>query len=192
MSEYWADIVGYEGMYQISNLGNVKSLERLSPQGHLVSERIMRQYKNNSGYKIVDLTKNGTRKHWLVHRLVAEAFVENPNGYNEVDHIDTNKDNNSADNLRWCTHSQNHLNPLTVIVKSNTHKGKKLSAEQVEKISKKVAVYKDGELLHIFKSYKDLDMNSEEILGTKLWNVYARQVVNGERESYKGFTFKSA
>ena len=190
MIEEWKDVIGFEGLYKISNLGNVKSVSRLSLQNHYIKEKILKTYVCQGGYLDVHLYKDGKRYHKKIHRMVAEAFIPNPNNFPEVDHIDTNKNNNTVNNLRWVTHSENHKNPLTVKLKSKMNKGKKLTPERIEKMSKKIAVYKDGILLHIFSSYKDLDLNSKKIFGVTLWNVYARKVVNGEMESYHGFTFQ--
>lgn len=138
--------------------------------------------KDNKTFKI--------RKY--VHRLVAEYFVDNPSSYTEVDHIDTNPSNNVYTNLRWCTHIGNYENELTKKKQIKSHANWKISDKQKEKISKKIAVLKDGEVIHIFESYKDLDNNSKEIIGVQLWNIYVRQVINGQRETYHGYTFALA
>jgi hypothetical protein len=190
MKEIWKDIEGFEGYYQISNIGRVKSLSRFSCQKHFVEEKILKQRPNNSGYMDVILYKDGKKYHKKVHRLVAKAFVENPKNLNEVDHIDTNKKNNNFNNLRWVTHSENHLNPLTVELKKMKLTGKKLSKERVDKMRHKIQVSKEGVILHTFDSYKDLDENSKGIIGTQLWNIYARDVIKGKRKQYKGYTFK--
>lgn len=190
--EIWKEIEGYDGAYMISNLGRIKSMPRLSKQNHLLPEKLLSISHNNSGYCDVSLYYDGHRYHEKIHRLVAKAFVDNPKGLNEVDHIDTNKDNNRYDNLRWTTHSENHLNPLTVKKTRQSHLGKKWSAAQREKQQKKIEAFRNGELVACFESYSDLDHNSKEVLGTQLWNVYAREVIKGKRESYKGFTFKEA
>lgn len=189
--EIWKDIKDYED-YMVSNLGRVKSKARLSRQNHPLSEKILSQHNNSSGYKYVDCVNDFGRKHLLVHRLVAKAFVSNPRNLDEVDHIDTDKENNCADNLRWCTHSENHLNQLTVELKRKMNKGKHLSAQAKAKISKPISVFKDGVLIYTFSSYKDLDDRSQEILGQKLYGVYARHTINGLRDNYKGYTFKLA
>ena len=189
MNELWKDIDGFED-YAVSNRGRVKSKARLSRQNHLLPERILSQHYNSSGYRYVDCVNDSGRKHLLVHRLVAKAFVGNPRNLNEVDHIDTNKDNNNAYNLRWCTHSENHLNHLTVELMRKINVGKHLSQQTKAKISKPISVFKDGVLLYTFSSYKDLDAKSQEILGEKLYGVYARHNINGLIENYKGYTFK--
>lgn len=97
-SEIWKDVKGYEGLYQVSNLGRIWSV-RL--------QRILKPY-NANGYFKIDLTaKNGKRKKEYIHRLVALAFLVNDQGYNVVNHIDGNKHNNSVKNLEWCSYSQN-------------------------------------------------------------------------------------
>lgn len=100
MTEEWLDVEGYEGLYQVSNLGRVKSLRD-------VSERILKQ-TGNTGYRMVVFCVRGIRKTFKVHRLVAKAFVDNPNGYPCVNHIDEDKDNNRSENLEWCTTAQNN------------------------------------------------------------------------------------
>lgn len=101
-NEIWKDIKDYEMLYQISNLGNVKSL-------HCNKEKIMKLTirSKNYPYYFVGLLKNGKRKYFAVHRLVAQAFVNNPNNYNQVDHLDGNKLNNNANNLAWVTPKEN-------------------------------------------------------------------------------------
>lgn len=177
--EIWKDIEGYEGMYQVSNYGRVKNLERYSYQGHLLAERLLSITHAAGGYCDVSLYKDGVREHKKPHRLVAEAFIPNPDNLPEVDHIDTNKDNNRADNLRWCTHQENHMNPLTRKLKHDIN-------------SKKVEMYKDGVLIHIFESFDDILRTSEKLFGVKLWPHYARHVIQGKRKDYKGYTFKLA
>lgn len=189
MEEEWRDIEEFKGLYQVSNFGRVKSLERYSIQGHLIDEKIIKPYPNNSGYLDVSLYIDGKRYHRKIHRLVAEAFIPNPEHLNEVDHIDTDKNNNIVTNLRWVTHSENHLNPLTVQLKSKNLKGIKWPEERCEKLRKKVCVFKDGVFIHKFNSYKELDEKSKEVIGIKLWSIYARKVIVGEKDSYLGYTF---
>lgn len=105
--ETWKDIPGYEGLYQISNLGNVKSLYRIANNNHIIHEKILKPQKNYNGYLIVNLYKNNRMKAKLIHRLVGKTFIDNPNNYNYINHIDKNKSNNNANNLEWCTQSYN-------------------------------------------------------------------------------------
>lgn len=97
MQEIWKDIVGYEGLYQVSNMGRVRSLKRniiLKPTSDM----------NGKGYYFVNLKRGNPKK---IHRLVAKAFIPNPDNKPEVNHIDGNTKNNKIDNLEWCTHQEN-------------------------------------------------------------------------------------
>lgn len=102
--EIWKDIKGYEGLYQVSNLGNVKSLN----YGRTCKERILIPCKKPNGYLNVELSKNCICKKFYVHRLVAKAFIENPDNLPQVNHIDENKLNNRVDNLEWCSYEYNN------------------------------------------------------------------------------------
>lgn len=116
MKEVWRDIIGYKGIYQVSNLGRVKSLpkvHRTGNNGYRNRKEYLLSDKANTRYLTVGLRKNGKQKHILVHRLVALAFVENPDDKPYVDHIDGNNHNNRADNLRWVTPLENSANPVT-------------------------------------------------------------------------------
>lgn len=190
--EEWKDITGFEGLYQISNFGRVKSLERMSKQKHLLEEKILSITHATAGYCDVSLFKDGVRYHKKPHRLVAEAFIPNPNHLPEVDHIDANKDNNRVDNLRWVTHIENCANPLRTEILRKINKGKKPTPEQIEKQKVKINVIKDGEIIHTFNGYKEMDETSKDIFGFTLWNVYVRKVINGLMPDYHGFTFSVA
>lgn len=103
----WKDIPGYEGLYQISNLEQIMSKARLDCFGRYVSERIRRLTAGKDGYLLVELSKNGIKKTFKVHRLVAETFIPNPNNYTEINHKDENRQNNRASNLEWCSRTYN-------------------------------------------------------------------------------------
>ena len=110
--EIWKDIKGYEGYYQVSNMGNVKSLN----YRRTGKERIMKPGDNGKGYLRVGLSKDGKRKSCKVHRLVAEAFIQfvpEANTSYEVDHKNTDRTDNRVSNLCYVTSSQNKLNPKT-------------------------------------------------------------------------------
>ncbi len=113
MAEKWKPIKEYEGQYEVSNLGNVRSLRRKATNGKGFQKKKNRLLKPNinKGYATVTLCKDGKPKVFLVHRLVAIAFIPNPEGKPIVDHIDTNPLNNTVDNLRWCTQKENCNNP---------------------------------------------------------------------------------
>ena len=100
--EEWRDIKGYEGIYQVSNLGRVRSFIKIK------SGKILSLTPDKNGYLTCYLYKNSKRKCEKVHRLVAQEFIPNPNNYPQVNHKDETKTNNNSDNLEWCTHEYNH------------------------------------------------------------------------------------
>ena len=106
-NEIWKDILGYEGLYQISNKGRVKSF-----QGGKV--KILKGCLTADGYPQVTLSKNGEQKRKIVGRLVAEMFIPNPDNKPYIDHINTIRDDNRVCNLRWVTHTENMNNELTL------------------------------------------------------------------------------
>lgn len=101
--EIWKDIPEYEGLYQVSNFGKVKSLPRNTTKGGILKPR-----KNRGGYLQLQLTKNGIRKTFTIHKLVALAFILNPENLPCVNHKDENKENNHVDNLEFCTIQYNN------------------------------------------------------------------------------------
>lgn len=111
MKEIWKDIRGYDGLYEISNLGYVRRKEHIDTkcrQGYRVFKtRDLKSWHNYKGYLKVSLSKNNNSHEKFVHRLVAEAFIPNPLMLPQVNHIDGNKDNNCVDNLEWCTCKEN-------------------------------------------------------------------------------------
>lgn len=103
MEEMWKNIKGYEGLYQISNLGRVKSLGNNKTR----KEKIRSSRKDKKGYEKVDLYKNGRIRTLFIHRLVATAFIPNVETFDEINHIDENPSNNNVSNLEWCNRSYN-------------------------------------------------------------------------------------
>lgn len=121
VEEMWKPIKGFEEYYEVSNQGRVKSLyreESVTPKNkrpyiRIKKEKIMTCSLFSCGYRVVSLFSNGKHKKISVHRLVAEAFIENPRQLTEVDHINTDRSDNRVENLRWVTRSENHLNPIS-------------------------------------------------------------------------------
>lgn len=101
--QYWKDIEGYEGLYQVSNTGKVRSLN----YRRTGETKVLKPSTSKLGYKSVNLCKDGKNKGYLVHRLVALAFIPNPNNYPVVNHKDENPSNNTVWNLEWCTQEYN-------------------------------------------------------------------------------------
>lgn len=98
MNEIWKPVNGYETLYEVSDLGNVRNARR---------KKLLSPYTGNSGYKRVKLYRYGIRERFLVHRLVAQVFIPNPQNLPQVNHKDENKTNNRADNLEWCDNKYN-------------------------------------------------------------------------------------
>ena len=127
MSEIWKDVKGYEGQYQVSNIGRVKSVDRLDASGHHRKEKILQPTLDKDSYYKYGLYKNGQRKTFHTHTLVAQAFIPNPENKPCIDHINTDRTDNTVwlnedgsvdyekTNLRWCTNKENHNNPLSLI-----------------------------------------------------------------------------
>lgn len=107
MKEIWKDVKGYEGLYQVSSLGRVKSFRQWA-RAHKPQEYILKPSLITSGYHVVTLYKNSKREKFQVHRLVANTFIPNPEKLPCVNHKDENKLNNAADNLEWCTYTYNN------------------------------------------------------------------------------------
>lgn len=104
----WRPIEGYEGLYEVSNLGEVRRLKKWNGHnGYSDCKRPVIPSDNGHGYLIISLYWRNKRKNCYIHRLVAKAFIDNPNGYEQVNHIDYNTKNNHVSNLEWCTASQN-------------------------------------------------------------------------------------
>lgn len=112
MEEIWKDIEGYEGYYQVSNLGRVRSLDHIDCRGRHIKGKTTKQLKDKDGYYYVQLNKNGVQTKKKVHRLVAIAFIPNPENKREVSHLDETKTNNQVSNLEWATSKENNNMPI--------------------------------------------------------------------------------
>lgn len=144
MREIWKDVQGYEGQYKVSNLGRVKSLKRKLGSGRSVSEKILNsssKKKTQDGYLMVALAGRTFR----VNRLVATAFIPNPDNKPVVNHIDGNKENNKADNLEWTTISENMLHAYRCGLKTamigEENPNAKLTRNQVKAIRSEYVPY---------------------------------------------------
>lgn len=139
MKEIWKDIKGYEGLYQVSNLGRVKRTMFKNCYVEKKQEKILKLKSDKDGYKQTTLFKNGKRMYFRVHRLVANAFLPNPNNYPIINHKDQNTSNNNVLNLEWCT-----------FVYNNNYKNRN------EKIRKKVNQYDlQGNFIKTWNSVRD-------------------------------------
>lgn len=136
MQEIWKDIEDYEGLYQVSNLGRVKSLERYQ-QNHSKFQKIEEKMKSihtkSNGYQFVQLYKDNRMKNIYVHKLVAQAFIPNIDNKPEVNHIDGNKLNNSVKNLEWVTSNENNKHKWSTGLQRFSEKQSKITKENNQK-----------------------------------------------------------
>lgn len=128
----WLDIKGYEGLYQVSQHGEIKSVAR---SGVGLVDKIKAQTINNFGYKTVCLSKNNKVKRHLVHRIIATAFIPNDQDKPNINHINGNKQDNSICNLEWCSKSENVRHAMQTGLKKEYKKGIPLSDEHRKNIS---------------------------------------------------------
>lgn len=135
MEKEWKDIAGYEGLYQISNYGDVKSLSRVTSQNHILKEKILKKSEDRDGYNILSLYKNGKKKTQKVHRLVANSFLQRKVGLNSVNHKNEIKNDNRVSNLEWCDD------------KYNVNYG-----SRTEKMKKSISEYWDNPKNHLDRS----------------------------------------
>ena len=189
-TEIWKDIEGYEGYYQVSNLGRVKRLPRGKQWPYRQTHNNIRKPKqNNSGYLVVNLSKDNKVKWIGVHRLVATAFIPNPNNYPQVNHIDECKTNNVVENLEWCTQSQNNLHG-TARQRQNETRHKNDPDRVVWKASamkhaKRVAMCsRDGELLRSFASMTEASQETGVDITTISYQC------NGKRKSRRNYYWR--
>ena len=184
MEEIWKDIEGYEGLYQVSNLGRVKTVERISVVKDVVhgtysrklKEKIKKLSLDSNGYLFITLSKNGNHKTFGVHRLVAQAFIPKIDGKFFIDHIDGNCRNNCVTNLRWCTHTENCNFDIAKRNKSISHTRLR---------GRKVAQYsKNGDFIC---SYPSLSIAAKST-GCRISNI--QRCCNGLSKHSGGFIWK--
>lgn len=176
-NEIWKDIEGYEGLYQVSSLGRVKSLERIVSKSNgrrmYVAERILKSFFNR-GYEYVTLSKETKQPNLKVHRLVAEAFLPNDSTLPDVNHKDENKANNRVGNLEWCTKEYNRAyGTLNKRVKSTW---RKLYARKVALISMA------REVVKVYECTKDVEIDGFDRRAVD-------RVCKGLGHTHKGYMF---
>ena len=172
-NEEWRDVVGYEGRYQVSSMGRVKSLERKNSYGRTVKERILKGALDKCGYLKIGLYGSTGKQKWFqVHRLVGEAFIQNPDEKPQINHINEIKTDNRACNLEWCT------------CKENINHGSR--NERVAKaLGKPIAQYTlDGKLVKVWPSTAEVERQTG--FGQRcIWGV-----ANGRYKQAYGYIWK--
>ena len=164
--EVWKDIKGYEGLYQVSNLGRVKSLN----YNNTNKEKILKS-ETLRGYIRYHLFKKNKGKHYFLHRLVAEAFIPNPNNYPIINHIDGNPLNNNIDNLEWCTYKYNAEHALkTGLVNMYSF------------------VMKDKKTKQVIRTFKNLYELQKEMNFSNYAHIYT--CCKGKRKSAYGYIWE--
>lgn len=190
--EEWMDIEGYEGLYQVSNEGRVKSLQReivyKDGRKKILEEKILRNILSDLGYYHVMLSKDGVPKRYKVHRLVAKAFIPNPNNLPIINHKDENPKNNVVDNLEWCTQGYN------VRYGTMIERGRQTQFNR-EDLSKEVEQYTlDGDLVETFKSASEIERKYPQFKTASVARCCrGGQILNGKWQtitSYKGYMWK--
>lgn len=190
MEEIWKDITGYEGIYQVSNLGRIKRIGNYSNQYTTwKSEKILKPKTHTNGYKTIILSKNNQKETFYIHRLVAKTFIPNPNNLPEINHKDGDKTKNYADNLEWCTRRENNIH-MYKILNAKRAKGCYGKKKKVVKVDKNTNI-----ILEIFdsielaaKSVNGLPANISAVCNfAKCPEKYKRKML-----SYKGFKWRFA
>lgn len=176
MNEIWKAVPGYQGSFEVSNLGNFRSLDRMVPSKYGTLRnypgKLLKVEQMGDGYKRIVLMKNSKKKRYMCHRLVAETFIENPNNLPYVNHLDGNRGNNITTNLEWCTKEENERHAIDTLGKSM--KGK-TSPKAVLCI----------ELNKTFKSMRQAVL----FLGERACNEGIKKAIEANRP-YHGYNFK--
>ena len=177
MKEVWVDICGYDGFYQVSNIGNVRRTRYCdaASASHHTPMRNMKSHVSSLGYHRIKLTINGVSKLHFIHRLVAGSFIPNPNGLPCVNHMDGNKSNNCVSNLEWCSHAENnaHANALGLRVLKNKKGSRPVSQFTI-----------DGSLVASFPSA------NESSRKTGFASSHIQDCCNGKSRSWKGYLWR--
>lgn len=178
MKEVWKDVVGYEGLYEVSDLGNVRSTKR----GNLKNLYLK---SHNRGYLQVELFKDGKSKMLMVHRIVAQAFIKNADGFPQVNHKDENKTNNRVDNLEWCTGSYN----ICAYYKNHPDffKNRKSVQKRKRRIGKAINQYTlDGDFVASWSDSREVEIQNK-------WSAWSiQECCRGNRKKAYGYTWQYA
>lgn len=192
--EIWKDIKGYEGIYQVSNIGRVRAVDRVNCYGRTCRGTLRKQNKNKNGYMYVNLSRGGKARNYCVHRLVATAFVDNPEQKPTVNHKNENKLDNRASNLEWMTLQENlaygthieratrnkpdmsgpkHFNYGKRGAESHTHKGRVIG----------ISITDPNNIIEF-----DTAATASRALGCSSGRLC--EAINGKRKSYGGYYWR--
>ena len=198
--EIWMPVKGFEGIYEVSNYGRVKSLARFCKNAYggknkPVRERILKTCIIKGYENVILCIGDGSHKHGLVHRLVAQAFIPNPENKPNIDHIDCNSTNNRADNLRWCTQKENCNNAISRGRNSNAKIGEKNPQygkrnEQIANARKVACFTKGGEFVATYPSVAEAHRKTGVSAGSIM--SCAARCLKYDKRSGKSYESKSA
>lgn len=187
-AEVWKSIKGFEGLYEVSNMCRVKSLTRMVRGSYgsqrPIEEKILRQYVRTDGYYTLMLSKESKNKRFVTHRLIAEAFIENSDGFPFVNHINGIKTDNRIENLEWCTGSGNMRHAYDIglinreLLKENGMKASLKRRKIVEQYSL------EGKLIAVFESHKTAGNK------TNIFPSSISQCCSGKNKTAGGFVWK--
>lgn len=180
----WKVIKGYEGLYEVSDEGEIRSVDHLiSNNGHpVITKGVMkRARKKGNGYWVVDLWKDGVKKTRHVHRLVAEAFIDNPENKETVNHIDGNPSNNKSDNLEWATYREQNIHFYQHGLKSNENINKAVKAMNKAQAKQVLCVETNA----VYQSANDASRHFGRNDGS-----FISMCCRGERKTAYGYTWK--
>lgn len=178
-NEEWRDIHGYEGLYQVSSFGRIKRLKGVTARKNgykiPIPERILNGSKNYYGYKQISLSKNREKKRFMIHRLVATAFISNPEEFPIINHKDENKINNHVDNLEWCSYAYNNTYGGLTQRRNATKKERHSLCKPVQQYSL------DGKFLREYYSIKEASevLNLSDTTISLICNCYKGMVTCG-------------
>lgn len=186
IKEDWKDIPGFEGRFQISTTGRVKSLKRQcnnqNAKPYWIQEKILTQWTDKLGYKRLSLFVDGQRHARLVHRLVALAFIPNPENKPQINHKDCNPSNNNVDNLEWCTNKENavHYYSNFAIPRPGSRSGEKCPTAKLT--WQDVSVIRSSTLStkELAAQFNCSHTNIRDIIKNKIWKREALQVIKNE------------